>query len=56
MFENRALTKVFGRKREKVKEEWRNSHTEELVELYSLPNIIRVFKSKRLRGRDMWIA
>jgi hypothetical protein len=29
--------------------EWRKSHNEELSNLYSLPNIVRVVKSRRMR-------
>ena len=29
--------------------EWRKLHNEELSDLYSLPNIVRVVKSKRMR-------
>ena len=30
-------------------EEWRKLHNEELNDLYSLPNIVRVVKSRRMR-------
>jgi hypothetical protein len=36
-------------KREKVAREWRRLHNEELHALYSLANVIRVIKSRRLR-------
>ena len=49
MFENRVLRRVFGSKRDEVKVEWRKLHNEELSDLYSLPNIVRVVKSKRMR-------
>ena len=29
--------------------EWRKLHNEELIDLYSLPNIVRVVKSRRMR-------
>jgi len=32
-----------------VTEEWRKLHIEELRDLYSLPNILRVVKSRRMR-------
>jgi len=47
--ENRELRTVFGPKRDEVTDEWRKSHNEELSDLYSLPNIVRVVKSKRMR-------
>ena len=49
MFENRVLRRVFGSKRDEVKGEWRKLHNEELRDLYSLPNIVRVVKSRRMR-------
>ena len=49
MFENRVLRRVFGPKRDEVKGEGRNLHNEELIDLYSLPNIVRVVKWKRMR-------
>jgi hypothetical protein len=49
VFENRVLRRVFGRKRDQVTGEWRKLHNEELNDLYSLPNIVRVVKSRRMR-------
>jgi len=49
VFENRVLRKVFGSKRDEVTGEWRTLHYEELSDLYSLPNIVRVVKSRRMR-------
>ena len=49
MFENRVLRRVFGPKRDEVTGEWRKLHNEELIDLYSLPNIVRVVKSRRMR-------
>ena len=42
VFENRVLRRVFGPKRDEVTGEWRILHNEELSDLYSLPNIVRV--------------
>jgi hypothetical protein len=36
-------------RREEVTGEWRKLHNEELNDLYSLPNIVRVVKSRRMR-------
>ena len=49
MFENRVLRRIFATKRDGVKGEWRKLHNEELNDLYSSPNIVRVIKSGRLR-------
>ena len=49
VFENMVLRRVFGSKRDEVTEEWRKLHNEELRDLYSLPNIVRVVKSRRMR-------
>jgi hypothetical protein len=49
VFENRVLRRIFGPKRDKVTGEWRRLHDEELRDLYSLPNIIRVIKWRRMR-------
>jgi hypothetical protein len=34
---------------DEVTREWRKLHSEELSDLYSLPNIVRVVKSRRIR-------
>ena len=49
MFENRVLRRVFGPKRDELTGEWRKLHNEELSVLYSLPTIVRVVKSRRMR-------
>jgi len=49
VFENRTLRRLFGPKRDEVTVEWRKLHKEELRDLYSLPNIVRVVKSRRMR-------
>ena len=49
MFENRVLSRIFGPRRGVVKVECRRLHNEELNDLYSSPDILRVIKSKRMR-------
>jgi hypothetical protein len=49
VFENRVLRRIFGPKRDEVTADWRKLHNEELHNLYSSPNIIRVIKSRRMR-------
>jgi hypothetical protein len=49
VFENRVLRRTFGPKRDEATGEWRRLHKEELNDLYSSPNIIRVIKSRRMR-------
>jgi hypothetical protein len=47
--ENRLLRRVFEPKRDEVTGEWRNLHNDDLNDLHSLPNIVRVVKSRRMR-------
>jgi hypothetical protein len=49
VFENRVLRRIFGPKRYEATGDWRRLHNEELNDLHSSPNIIRVIKSRRLR-------
>jgi len=44
-----VLRRVFGPKREEVTGEWRKLHNEDLSGLSSLPNIVWVLKSRRMR-------
>jgi hypothetical protein len=62
VFNNRMLRKIFGPKRGEVKGEWRKLHNDELNDLYSSLNIIRVIKSRmkwagyvaRMGGREVY--
>ena len=49
MFENRVLRRVSGPKRGEITAEWRKLYNEELSDLFSLPNIVLVVKSRRMR-------
>ena len=44
LFENRVLRRIFGPRRDEVTGEWRRLQNEELNDLYSSPNIVRVIK------------
>jgi hypothetical protein len=49
VFEDRVLRKIFRPKRDKVTRGWRKLHNNDLHNLYSSPNIVRVIKSRRMR-------
>jgi hypothetical protein len=48
VFENRVLRRIFGPEREEDGS-WRKMHNDELHNLYSSLNIVRVIKSRRMR-------
>ena len=48
-FLSTGIGRVFRPKRDEVTGEWRKLHNEELSDLYSLPNIVWVVKSRRMR-------
>jgi hypothetical protein len=45
------MRKIFGTKRDEMTGGWRNLHSEELHNLYSLPSKIRMIKSRRMDDR-----
>jgi hypothetical protein len=49
VFKNRVLRRILGPKRNEVTRDWRKLHNEELRNLYSSPNTIRLMKSRRMR-------
>jgi len=49
VFQNMMLRRIFGPRRYEVTGEWRRLYNEELNDLYSSPNIVRVIKSRRKR-------
>jgi hypothetical protein len=49
VFVNRVLKRIFGREMDEVTMEWRRLHNEELCDLYSSPNFIRVLIYRRMR-------
>jgi hypothetical protein len=49
VFENRVLRRIFGPKRDEMMGDWRKLHNEELHNLHSSPNIIKMFKSRRMK-------
>ena len=46
VFENMVLRRIFGSRRDEVTGKWRRLHNAELSDLYSLPNNVRVIKSR----------
>ena len=52
LFENIVLRRIFGPRRDEVTGKWRRLHNEELNDLYSSPNILRVKKSRRMRWAE----
>ena len=44
-----VLRRIFGPRRDEVTGEYRRLHNEELNDLYSSPNIVRVIKLRRMR-------
>jgi len=49
VFENMALRRIFGSKRDEVTGEWRRLHNEEQIDLYCSPNIVWGIKSRKMR-------
>jgi hypothetical protein len=50
VFNNKVLWRVFGPKQEEMMGGWRRLHNEEPCNLYTSPYVIRVIKSRRMRG------
>jgi hypothetical protein len=46
------MGRIFGPKRDEVTGDWRKLHNEELQNLYSTQNIIRMIKSRRMRWAE----
>jgi len=47
-----VLRRIFGPRKDEVTGKWRRPHNEELNDLYSSPNIVRVIKSRRKRWAE----
>jgi hypothetical protein len=48
VFEN-GLRRIFGPKRGEVTGDWRTLHNEELHKFHSLPSVIRMIQSRKMR-------
>jgi len=49
VFENRVLMRIFETKKDEITEEWRKVHKEEVTNLYSSPNVVKVIRSRKIR-------
>jgi hypothetical protein len=49
VFEKSVLRRIFGSKKDEVTGDWMKLHNEELRNLYSSPNRIRMMKSRRMK-------
>jgi hypothetical protein len=47
-----VLRRIFGPRKDEATGEWRKLHDEELHNLYSSPNIIKMIKSRRMRWEE----
>ena len=60
---NKVLRRILGPRRDEVTGDWKRLHNEEINDLYSSPNIVRVIKSRRMRwaghvgrmGEERWV-
>ena len=52
VFDNRVLGIIFGPKRDDVVRKWRKLDKEELNDLNSSPNIVRVIRSRRIKWTE----
>jgi hypothetical protein len=50
VFDNRVMRRIFEPKRNEMIGCWRELHIEKLDNLYSWPSIIRMIKSRKMRG------
>jgi len=48
-FEKMVLRRIFGPRSDEVTREWGRLHNEELNDLYSSTNMVRVIKSRRIK-------
>lgn len=52
MLENGVLRKIFGPKSEEITANWRKLHNDELHNLFTISNIMRVIKARRMRWTE----
>jgi hypothetical protein len=49
LFENSVLSRLLGLEKDKVMGGWTKLHNKEFPDLYSLPSIIRMIESRKMR-------
>ena len=54
VIQDRVLRDILGYRRDEVAGDWRRLHSEDIRDLYCLPNIIQVIISRRTKCVGLW--